>query len=69
VQRALEAQGVTSGSAEISMVPRSTIPLDAKEAERTLRLLDSLEELPDVQKAYTNADFPPEVLQKYREAP
>lgn len=69
VQRALEAHGVTSESAEISMVPKSTVPLDTKAAEQTLRLLDNLEELADVQKAYTNADFPPEVLQKYRETP
>ena len=69
VQRALEAHGVTSESAEISMVPKSTVSLDTKAAEQTLRLLDNLEELADVQKAYTNADFPPEVLQKYRETP
>ena len=29
-------------------------------------LLDHLEELADVQKAYTNADFPPEVLEQYQ---
>jgi transcriptional/translational regulatory protein YebC/TACO1 len=69
VQLALEASGVTSETAEISMVPKSTILLDTKAAEQTLRLLDNLEELGDVQKAYTNADFPPEVLQKYRESP
>ena len=31
-------------------------------------LLDSLEELADVQKAYTNADFPPEILAQYQAA-
>ena len=39
--------------------------LESKAAEQTLRLLDALEELADVQKAYTNADFPPEVLEQY----
>ena len=32
---------------------------------QTLRLLDSLEELEDVQKVYANADFPEEVLEQY----
>ena len=48
------------------MVPKTTISLDDKQAEQTLRLLDTLEDLDDVQKAYTNADFPPEVLERYQ---
>ncbi len=66
VQRAMEGEGINPETAELSMVPKTTIPLGDKEAEQTLRLLDSLEELDDVQKAYTNADFPPEVLDKYQ---
>jgi transcriptional/translational regulatory protein YebC/TACO1 len=48
------------------MVPKTTVLLPDKEAEQTLRLLDALEELDDIQKAFTNADFPPEVLDKYQ---
>ena len=48
------------------MVPKSTILLESHAAEQTLKLLDNLEELEDIQKAYTNADFPPEVLEKYQ---
>jgi transcriptional/translational regulatory protein YebC/TACO1 len=48
------------------MVPRNTVLLDAKTAQQTLRLLDRLEELDDVQKVYTNADFPDEVLEQYQ---
>lgn len=65
VQRAVEAEGVAVRSAEMSMVPKTTIALGNKEAEQTLRLLDVLEELDDIQKAFTNADFPPEVLERY----
>ena len=65
VQRAVEAEGVAVRSAEMSMVPKTTIELGNKEAEQTLRLLDVLEELDDIQKAFTNADFPPEVLERY----
>jgi YebC/PmpR family DNA-binding regulatory protein len=68
VQKALEAEGITIASSDISLVPKTTIALDNKAAEQTLRLLDSLEELMDVQKAYTNADFSPEVLKRYQVA-
>ena len=65
VKMALEKEGAEPSSADLSMVPKTIIPLDAKAAEQTLRLLDGLEELADVQKAYTNADFPAEVLERY----
>lgn len=66
VKQVLEDQSVTLDSAEISMVPKSTVMLDPAQAEQTLKLLDSLEELEDVQKAFTNADFPADVLAKYQ---
>ena len=66
LRNALEQQGVKVTSAELSMVPSNTLLLDAKVAEQTLRLLDHLEELDDIQKVYTNADFPDEVLEQYK---
>ena len=66
VQKVLEGEGVPPEAAQLSMVPKTTISLDDKQAEQTLRLLDTLEDLDDVQKAYTNADFPPEVLERYQ---
>ena len=65
VQKAVESEGIAVRNAEMSMVPKTTIALADKEAEQTLRLLDVLEELDDIQKAFTNADFPPEVLERY----
>ena len=66
VKEKLESEGVSPETSEISMVPKSTIALGDKEAEQTLKLLDSLEELGDVQKAYTNADFSAEALEQYQ---
>lgn len=66
VQKSVAAENVAVRSAELSMVPKTTIELADKEAERTLRLLDTLEELDDIQKAFTNADFSPEVLERYQ---
>ena len=64
VQRVLESEGVPPEAAQLAMVPKTTVALDDKQAEQTLRLLDTLEDLDDVQKAYTIADFPPEVLER-----
>ena len=66
VQKSIEAESVPVRSAEMSMVPKTTIALGDREAEQTLRLLDVLEDLDDIQKAFTNADFPPEVLERYQ---
>ncbi|MBI4299418.1 MAG: YebC/PmpR family DNA-binding transcriptional regulator [Chloroflexi bacterium] len=66
LRKAIERQEAKIISAELSMVPKSTILLDANTAEQTLRLLDRLEELEDVQRVYCNADFPDEVLERYR---
>jgi YebC/PmpR family DNA-binding regulatory protein len=63
VRRALEQAGFSPTSAEITMVPKSTVPLAGKEAQQVLRLLDALEEHDDVQHVYANFDIPDEVLE------
>jgi YebC/PmpR family DNA-binding regulatory protein len=65
VRQALTDQGHEPASAEIEKVPTTTVPLQEKEALQTLKLLDRLEDLDDVQKVYSNADFPDEVLAAY----
>ena len=52
-------------SSELSLIPTTTVALDEKVAVQALRLLDQLEELDDVQRVYSNADFPDEVLRQY----
>ena len=68
VRRVLDEAGAAVENAELSLKPKSTLLLDAKQALQTLRLLDKLEELDDVQRVYTNADFPDEALEEYRVA-
>ena len=65
IRNALGAAEAVISSSEISMIPTNTIELDNKVAVQTLKLLDRLEELDDVQKVYSNADFPDEVLEQY----
>lgn len=53
-------------SSETAMLPKNTIMLDSKTALQTLRLLDQLEELDDVQRVFSNADFPDEAMERYQ---
>jgi len=62
VEAALRGAGVQASSAEISMVPTTSIPLAGGEARHVLQLIDALEELDDVQNVYANFDIPEEVM-------
>ncbi len=64
VRRALEDAGYKLASAEITMLPKSTVPLIGKEAQQVLRFMDALEDHDDVQRVYANFDIPDEVLQQ-----
>lgn len=66
VRRALEARGIPIASAEALQMPKSVVRLDEKDGLATLRLLDRLEEMAEVQKLYSNADFSDELLEAYR---
>lgn len=48
--------------AEITMLPQSTTSLEGKEAEKMVRLMEMLDDCDDVQKVYTNADIPEEIV-------
>jgi len=66
VRGALEDKKIAIASAEISMVPKSTVEMEEKAALQTLRLLDRLEELDEVQHVASNADFTDAILEKYQ---
>ena len=62
VRSAIEAAEIPVVLAEVTMLPQTTSSLAGKEAEQMLRLLENLEDSDDVQKVYTNADFPEEMI-------
>ena len=64
VRQALEAAGYSLSSADITLVPKSTVPVAGKDAQRILRLLEALEDHDDVQHVYANFDIPDEVLEQ-----
>jgi YebC/PmpR family DNA-binding regulatory protein len=57
---ALEAAKIKWDSAEISMIPETTIALTGEDAAKLMRLVDALEEQEDVQAVYGNFDVPDE---------
>jgi YebC/PmpR family DNA-binding regulatory protein len=63
VKDALIAAGLEPESAEVVMLPSTSVELDKSGAETLLGLVDMLEDLDDVQNVYTNADIPDEVME------
>ena len=64
VREAIEAAGMEVDSAELTMVPKTTINLeDENAAKKTLRLIDALDESDDVQEVYANFDIPERVME------
>jgi YebC/PmpR family DNA-binding regulatory protein len=64
VTDALAAAGVEFATAEVSLVPKSVIPLEGKNAAKFVKLLEALEEHDDVQTVYANFDIPTSVMEK-----
>lgn len=58
VLQALQAKGIAVEEAHITMHPQTSVALNTDHSETLLKLLDMLEDLDDVQKVYTNAEFP-----------
>jgi YebC/PmpR family DNA-binding regulatory protein len=62
VRSALEEAGVPVSSAELSMLPQSSVPVEGGEAKQVLNLIEALEELDDVQNVYANFDIAEELM-------
>ena len=62
VKQAMLDAGLEPEMAEITMQPSTTVDLGLDDAQKIMRLVDTLEDLDDVQNVYTNADFSEEVM-------
>ena len=62
VKTAIDSASIPYIVAEVTMLPQSTTFLKGKEAEQMVKLMDALEDCDDVQKVYTNADIPDEIV-------
>jgi len=64
VKAALDAAELPTASAEVTMMPQSTVAIAGKIAEQTVRLLEALEDHDDVQSVSSNMDIAPEELER-----
>jgi YebC/PmpR family DNA-binding regulatory protein len=64
LRSALEEAGIAFDSADLTMLPTQTVPLQSEgDARQVLRVVDALEEHDDVQNVYANFDIPDSVLE------
>ena len=63
VRASLDAAGIAYASAELTMIPKSTVAPNEAEARRLLKLVDALEENDDVQEVFANFDISEEMLE------
>jgi YebC/PmpR family DNA-binding regulatory protein len=67
VQEALAAANIEMDIAELSMIPQTTMELAPEKGVKVMGLVDSLEELDDVEKVYSNLNVTDELFELYAE--
>lgn len=67
VRDAMQAAGIELEQAELTMIPKNTVKLEEKDARKTMRIVDALEDNDDVQEVHANFDIPDEVLEALAE--
>lgn len=64
VKNSLEEASIPVESAEITMIPSSSIKVEGDDAKQVLALIDLLEDYDDVQNVYANFDIPDEFFKE-----
>ncbi len=64
VKRAMEAKGVVLASAELQLIPETTVKVEGHDAEKILNLIEALEEHDDVQNVYSNFEMDEQTMTK-----
>lgn len=62
VKEAIEKQNIPVSLSEITMLPKSYVPIEGSAADQMMRLVDALEDNDDVQNVYANFDIPEEAM-------
>ena len=66
VRTALDQKNLPISSAEPCMTPKTTIEVEEKAALQTLKILDKLEDMDDVQHVFSNVEFSDAILEQYK---
>ncbi|HDR1418735.1 YebC/PmpR family DNA-binding transcriptional regulator [Pasteurella multocida] len=61
VRDGIESAGIKIDNAEVTMIPSTTVELDAETAPKLLKLIDMLEDCDDVQNVYHNGEISDEI--------
>jgi len=64
VKDGLVESGFEPAHAEVTMIADVAVPLEKDAAEKLLAMIDSLEDLDDVQNVYTNADISNDIMEQ-----
>lgn len=64
VKKAIEDNKIKIESAEITLIPKSTVKVVGDDAKKVLDLVDALEEHEDVQNVYANFDIPDDLIKE-----
>jgi len=63
VKNAVTVGGIEPDLAEVAFIPKNTVKVEGREAEKVLDLVESLEDHDDVQHLHSNFDIPDEMLE------
>lgn len=64
VREFLEKKNIALNLSETTLIPKNYVKLGDKEAEKMLKLMETLEEHDDIQNVYANFDIPDEIMAK-----
>jgi len=64
VRKKLEENNIKIKSAEVSYIPKSTVEVSKKDAEKVLKLINLIDDHDDVQNVYSNVEISEDILQE-----
>jgi YebC/PmpR family DNA-binding regulatory protein len=64
VKKAIEDHKIKTESAEITLIPKSTVKVTGEDAKKVINLVNAIEEHEDVQNVYANFDIPDDLLKE-----
>ena len=63
IKKAVADAGIQYESAEVTMIPQTSVRIEGREAEHMIRLMEALEDSDDVQSVYANFDIDEQLLE------
>ena len=64
IREVMISAGITPHHSELTVIPKTTVKVEDKDAEKVLNLIEALEEHEDVQRVYSNFDISDEEMER-----